>query len=57
MIDREIKALVDKAYERCESILKDSIKILHSVAEYLLDKETMDAETFETFFNTGLVTE
>jgi cell division protease FtsH len=55
MIDREIKSLVDKAYQRCESILHDSIKILHSVAEYLLDNETMDSETFETFFNTGIV--
>jgi cell division protease FtsH len=57
MIDREIKTLVDKAYNRCESILRDSLKILHSVAEYLLDNETMDSETFETFFNTGLVGE
>jgi cell division protease FtsH len=56
-IDKEIKAIIDKAYERCESILKESIKILHSVAEYLLDNETMDSDTFETFFNTGLVTE
>jgi cell division protease FtsH len=56
-IDREIKSIVDKAYERCESILKGSLETLHNVANYLLDNETMDSETFETFFNTGLVTE
>jgi ATP-dependent Zn protease len=29
--------------------------ILKNVAEYLLEQETMDAETFEKFFDTGLV--
>ncbi|MCL1806305.1 MAG: ATP-dependent zinc metalloprotease FtsH [Oscillospiraceae bacterium] len=57
MIDREIKSIVDKAYIRCESILNGSMEHLRSVAEYLLENETMDAETFERFFDTGLVPE
>jgi cell division protease FtsH len=55
LIDREIKAIVDNAYERCEGILKASMDILRNVAEYLLEHETMDAEAFEKFFDTGLV--
>ncbi|MDR1693032.1 MAG: ATP-dependent metallopeptidase FtsH/Yme1/Tma family protein, partial [Oscillospiraceae bacterium] len=55
LIDREIKSIVDKAYERCELILRDSLDILHSVAEYLLENETMDSETFERFFDTGRI--
>ncbi len=57
LIDREIKSIVDKAYARCEEILKGSLDILHSVAEYLLEHETMDRETFERFSLTGLVPE
>ncbi|MCL2082488.1 MAG: ATP-dependent zinc metalloprotease FtsH [Oscillospiraceae bacterium] len=53
MIDREIKAIVDKAYIRCESILNDCMTQLHGVAEYLLENETMDSATFEKFFTTG----
>jgi cell division protease FtsH len=55
LIDREIKSIVDKAYARCEDILRGSMDILHSVAEYLLENETMDSETFERFFDTGRV--
>ncbi|MDR0293883.1 MAG: ATP-dependent zinc metalloprotease FtsH [Oscillospiraceae bacterium] len=55
MIDREIKSIVDKAYQRCETILRDCEGILHKVAEYLLDNETMDSATFELFFDTGRV--
>jgi cell division protease FtsH len=55
MIDREIKNIVDEAYRRCEDILKSNEGTLHEVAEYLLANETMDAEAFERFFDTGLV--
>ncbi len=49
-IDREIKAFIDKAYERCEQILQKSLPILKKIAEYLLENETMDDETFQSFF-------
>ncbi|MCL2031402.1 MAG: hypothetical protein FWG93_07630, partial [Oscillospiraceae bacterium] len=52
-IDREIKALVDKAYERCEVILQDNMEKLQKVADYLLEHETMDSTEFERFFTTG----
>lgn len=55
LIDREIKSIVDKAYERCETILQKSIDILHNVAEFLLENETMDSDTFAKFFDTGRV--
>jgi cell division protease FtsH len=52
-IDREIKNLVDKAYERCEEILTEHMEKLEKVAEYLLENETMDSSEFERFFKTG----
>lgn len=45
-IDREIKALIDEAYERTETILKDNIDKLHDVAGALLQREKLVAEEF-----------
>src|SRR5699024_12602695 len=50
IIDEEVKALIDNAYARCESILKTHAKELDLVARYLLEHETMDAKTFERGF-------
>ncbi len=45
-IDREIKALIDEAYERTETILKENIDKLHDVAKALLEREKLTAEEF-----------
>ena len=49
-IDREVRSLIDQAQERCRSILTQRREVLEAVAQYLLEHETMDAETFRTFF-------
>ncbi len=51
LIDEEVKALLDQAYATCEDILKRDRAYLEQVAQYLLEHETMDAETFEALFN------
>ncbi len=45
-IDREIKALIDEAYERTETILKENMNKLHDVAQALLQREKLVAEEF-----------
>lgn len=45
-IDREIKALIDEAYERTETILKENTDKLHDVAQALLQREKLVAEEF-----------
>ena len=40
-IDEEINDLVEKAYNRAKKVLKENIDILHSLAERLLEKETV----------------
>lgn len=47
VIDDEIKKIIDESYERCESILTANMDILEITANYLLEHEVMDGETFE----------
>jgi len=51
LIDEEVKRLLDEAYQTCETILKRDRAYLDKVAEYLLEHEVMDAETFEAMFS------
>ena len=46
-IDDEVKSLIDRAYDHCRQILSDNADKLHSVVEYLLEKESMTGEQFE----------
>ena len=46
-IDEEVKAIIDRAYARCEEILTARREALTAVAEYLLAHETMTSEEFE----------
>jgi cell division protease FtsH len=42
LIDEEIRALIDRNYERAETILKENIDVLHKMAEALMKWETID---------------
>lgn len=50
MIDKEVKNLIDSAYEKTVSILKERINTLHRVAEALLEKERLEGHEFEELF-------
>ena len=49
-IDIEIKKIVQDAYNKAESILKEHIEKLHAVAGALLEKEKIDGEEFNAIF-------
>ena len=49
-IDQEVKAIVDRAHARCGEILRRCRPQLELTARYLLDHETMDADTFARVF-------
>ena len=49
-IDQEIKDIVDRAHARCRDILTQHRHELDITARYLLDHETMDAQTFDHVF-------
>jgi len=46
----EVKTLIDNAYVVAKEILSQNMDKLHAVSERLLEKETINAEEFETFF-------
>ena len=50
LIDQEVKALIDGAYDRCREILSQRRSQLEVVASYLLKYENMDAGTFRQVF-------
>ncbi|MGM9551207.1 MAG: ATP-dependent zinc metalloprotease FtsH [Clostridia bacterium] len=50
-IDREIKAIVDLCYERCEKLLTENIDKLHNVANALIEFEKLDGQEFIKAFN------
>ena len=50
IIDEEIKAIIDKAYNKAKQILSDNVDKLHAVAGVLLEKEKIEAEEFEKIF-------
>jgi len=50
IIDKEIKRIIDSAYEKTKSILSEHINVLHKVAEALLEKEKLEGYEFEAIF-------
>lgn len=50
-IDELILEIVNNAYDRAETILKDNINKLHEVAAYLIKHEKMGGEDFEAVMN------
>jgi len=51
LIDSEVKELIHKAYQRCEQILRENLDILHKLAQFLLENETMDNAQLEAIYN------
>ena len=41
-IDREVRRIIDEAYQQARSLLSEHVKVLHAVAEQLLEKEVLD---------------
>ncbi len=46
-IDEEIRAVIDRNYQRAEGLLQDNISILHKMADALMKWETIDKDQIE----------
>ncbi len=53
IIDEEVKRIFDEASARCEEILTEHRDTLVSVAEYLLEHESMEGDEFDYFCEHG----
>ena len=51
LIDEEVKKLLDGAYARCREILERDRDKLETVAQFLLEHETMDAKQFQMVYD------
>ena len=49
-IDEEIRTIIEDAYATAEKLLNENIDKLHTVAQTLLEIETLDGEQFEALF-------
>ncbi|HEY7590604.1 MAG TPA: ATP-dependent zinc metalloprotease FtsH [Candidatus Limnocylindrales bacterium] len=50
-IDEEVRAIIDRAYERAKEVLDDHRGRLESLAAKLIAEETVDGEDFEKLFS------
>jgi len=47
IIDEEVRSLIDKNYQRAESLLKEHIEVLHAMTDTLMKYETIDANQID----------
>ena len=52
-IDSEIKKIIENAFSKAESLLRENIEKLHATADYLTKYETMDEEQFKFLMDTN----
>lgn len=50
LIDEEVKRIIDEAYAKCKEILTRDRDKLETVAQYLIEHETMNANEFEAVY-------
>ncbi len=49
-IDKEARRIMNECYHEAETILKDNINVLHTLARNLMDKETLDSDEVKAIF-------
>ncbi|MGD0075429.1 MAG: ATP-dependent zinc metalloprotease FtsH [Candidatus Binataceae bacterium] len=46
-IDREVRGIIQKSYDKARTLLSDDLPLLHAIAERLLEKEVLDGAEVE----------
>ncbi len=53
VVDTEVRAIVDRARDRCRRLLTDNLATLHRIAEALLERETITGEDLDILIAGG----
>lgn len=56
-IDKEVRRMIEEAYEKTEAMLKEHMDKLHLIAAALIEKETLEAFELEQLMKDGQITE
>ena len=51
-IDEEVKNVITTAYDKSKLLIKENIKTLHTVVDYLIDNETIEGEKLTNLLST-----
>ncbi|MFW5889152.1 MAG: ATP-dependent zinc metalloprotease FtsH [Bacillota bacterium] len=52
-IDKEVRGIVHECYEKAKKLIKDNMKLLKTIAHYLLEVETLTKEDIEEIVETN----
>jgi len=52
VIDEEVRELISKAYEKSKYLIKNNIKTLNNIVDYLIVNETIEGEKLDTLLST-----
>lgn len=55
-IDEEVRSIIDTQYQRAEGMIKDNLEILESVAQALIEYETIEGHEIDTLMGGGQLT-
>ena len=56
-IDKEVRRMIEEAYEKTEAMLREHMDKLHVIAAALIEKETLEAFELEQLMNDGQIGE
>ena len=56
-IDKEVRRMIEEAYEKTEAMLREHMDKLHLIAAALIEKETLEAYELEQLMKDGQITE
>ncbi len=56
-IDKEVRRMIEDAYEKTETMLKENLDKLHLIANALIEKETLEASELEQLMKDGRIAE
>jgi cell division protease FtsH len=56
-IDKEVRRLIEDAYEKTETMLRDNMDKLHLIANALIERETLEASELEQLMKDGRIAE